>query len=116
MLTCSNRIAKFTEADRNTKEPKRGRRAADAKAKELRLVLGVPGSARMICAAATSRVSISHEGFAEGRVRRVDVEPGKRPTFVHGGKADADLYVRLNNSTRLLNTADAVEYVNTHWR
>jgi ATP-dependent Lon protease len=70
----------------------------------------------MLGPTATSRVSISHERFAEGTVCRVDVDPGKRPTFVRGGKGDADLYVRLNNSTRLLNTADAVEYVNTHWR
>ena len=47
---------------------------------------------------------------------RIDVEPGKRPTFVRGGKGEADLYVRLNNSTRLLNTADALEYVSSHWR
>ena len=47
---------------------------------------------------------------------RIDVGPGKRPTFVQGGKGEADLYVRLNNSTRLLNTADAVEYVSSHWR
>lgn len=70
----------------------------------------------MLGPTATSRVSVSHESFAEGTICRVDVEPGKQPTFVRGGKGDADLYVRLNNSTRLLNTADAVEYVNTHWR
>jgi ATP-dependent Lon protease len=65
---------------------------------------------------ATSKVSIAHESFPEGTVCRVDVEPSRRPTFVRRGKGEADLYVRLNNSTRLLNTADAVEYVSTRWR
>lgn len=51
----------------------------------------------------------------EGTVCRVDVERGKKLTFVRGGKGEADLYVRLNNSTRLLNTADALEYVSSHW-
>jgi ATP-dependent Lon protease len=70
----------------------------------------------MLGPTATSQVSISYEDFSEGSVCRIDVGPGKRPTFVKGGKGEADLYVRLNNSTRLLNTADAVEYVSSHWR
>ena len=70
----------------------------------------------MLGPTATSQVSISYEEFPEGTVCRIDVGPGKRPTFVKGGKGEADLYVRLNNSTRLLNTADAVEYVSSHWR
>jgi hypothetical protein len=47
---------------------------------------------------------------------RIDIERGKKPTFVRGRKGEADLYVRLNNSTRLLDTADALEYVSSHWR
>src|SRR3954470_5380586 len=70
----------------------------------------------MLGPTATSQVSISYEDFPEGSVCRIDVGPSKRPTFVKGGKGEADLYVRLNNSTRLLNTADAVEYVSSHWR
>jgi ATP-dependent Lon protease len=35
--------------------------------------------------------------------------------FVRSGKATADFYVRLNNSTRLLNTAEALEYIQVHW-
>jgi ATP-dependent Lon protease len=65
---------------------------------------------------ATSQVTISYEEFAEGTVCRVDVRSSKKPTYVRGSKGDADLYVRLNNSTRLLNTADAVEYVASHWQ
>lgn len=70
----------------------------------------------MLGPTATSNVSISFEEFAEGTVCRIDVQRGKRPTFVRGGKAEADFYVRLNNSTRLLNTADALEYVTSRWR
>ncbi len=39
--------------------------------------------------------------------------PSGRPVYVTTGK-NADLYVRLNNSTRLLNTAEAVEYIGAH--
>jgi ATP-dependent Lon protease len=65
---------------------------------------------------ATSNVAISFEEFPQGTVCRVDVLLGKKPTFVRGGKGEADLYVRLNNSTRQLNTADALDYVSSHWR
>jgi ATP-dependent Lon protease len=70
----------------------------------------------MLGPTATSNVSIGFADFPEGTVCRIDVERGKKPTFVRGGKGEADLYVRLNNSTRLLNTADALEYVGSHWR
>jgi ATP-dependent Lon protease len=65
---------------------------------------------------AASSVRLSFEEFPEATVCRLDVEPGNRPTFVRGGKAEADLYVRLNNATRLLNVAEALEYVGTRWR
>jgi ATP-dependent Lon protease len=71
---------------------------------------------KMLGPTATSQVTISYEEFPNGTVCRIDVAPAKRPTFVKGGKGEADLYVRLNNSTRLLNTADALEYVGSHWR
>lgn len=48
-------------------------------------------------------------------VCRVEVAPSRRPVYVTAGK-NADLYVRLNNSTRLLNTAEAVDYIASHWR
>lgn len=70
----------------------------------------------MLGPTATSNVKVSFEEFPAGTVCRVDVAPGKKPTFVSGSKGEADLYVRLNNSTRLLNTADALDYVNSHWR
>ena len=69
----------------------------------------------MLGPTATTYVSISFEEFAERTVCRVDVRPGKKPTFVRGSKGEADLYVRRHNATRLLNTADALEYVSSHW-
>jgi hypothetical protein len=36
--------------------------------------------------------------------------------LARGAKGTADFYVRLNNSTRLLNTAEALEYVRSRWR
>ena len=65
---------------------------------------------------AASSVQLSFEEFPEGTVCRVDVAPSRGPTFARGGKSEADLYVRLNNATRLLNTAEALEYVRTRWR
>jgi ATP-dependent Lon protease len=70
----------------------------------------------MLGPTATANVAVTFEQMAGGTVCRVDVRHGNKPTFVRGGKGEADLYVRLNNSTRLLNTADALEYVNSHWR
>lgn len=70
----------------------------------------------MLGPTATSNVSTSFEELSTGTVCRIDVRPGRTPTFVRGGKGGADLYVRLHNSTRLLNTADALEYVRTRWR
>lgn len=70
----------------------------------------------MLGPTATSNVKLGFEVFPTGTVCRVDVGPAKKPTFVRGAKGEADLYVRLNNSTRLLNTADALDYVSSHWR
>lgn len=64
---------------------------------------------------AATNVHVSFEEVNGSTVCRVDVAPGKGPSFVRGGKGEADLYVRLNNATRLLNTADALEYVKSRW-
>ena len=48
-------------------------------------------------------------------VCRVDVRAAAAPIFMKGQKSDGDFYVRLNNSTRLLTTAEALEYVRSHW-
>ncbi len=66
--------------------------------------------------AAVAHVSISFDVVDSHDVCRLDVKPSPEPVFVSNDKGDADLYVRLNNSTRLLNTADALKYVRQHWR
>jgi ATP-dependent Lon protease len=65
---------------------------------------------------AASEVQLTFEKHPGGTVCRVDVARAKAPVFVMGSKGEADLYVRLNNATRLLNTAEALEYVRTRWR
>jgi ATP-dependent Lon protease len=70
----------------------------------------------MLGPTATSNVTVSFDDSAGHVVCRVDVQRGTTPTFVRGSKGEADLYVRLNNGTRLLNTADALEYSSSHWR
>ena len=64
---------------------------------------------------AAAQASISFEGHDGHEVCRVDVAPSSTPVFVSKGNS-SDLYVRINNSTRLLNTAEAVEYIAAHWR
>lgn len=65
---------------------------------------------------AASAVRIGFEALPGGTVCRVDVEPATGPTFVRSERGGADLYVRLNNATRLLNTAEALDYVRSRWR
>jgi ATP-dependent Lon protease len=59
-----------------------------------------------------SIVEISFEAFDEGDVCRVDVKPSNQP--VYAGE-DAQLFVRMGNSTRSYNTRDAIEYIRTRW-
>ena len=66
-----------------------------------------------VAAAATT---FHFDNYPEGTVCRVDVAPGTAPTFAKGKKGEANFYVRLNNATRLLNTAEALEYVQTRWK
>jgi len=66
--------------------------------------------------AAVANVSITFDSVDGQDVCRLDVKPSSEPVFVGNDKVDADLYVRLNNSTRLLNTADALKYLRQHWR
>ncbi len=63
-----------------------------------------------------TNVAISFEQVGDKDVCRLDVAPSHEPVFVKNSKGDADLYVRINNSTRLLNTQDALQYVRKHWR
>ncbi len=65
---------------------------------------------------AVTQVHISFQAFPEGDVCRLEVQSSHEPVFVRNRKGDADLYVRINNSTRLLNTADALSYIKKRFR
>ena len=45
------------------------------------------------------------------------IPPSTRPVYLKGpkGKGEAELWVRVGNSTRRLEVADAVQYVATRW-
>ena len=57
-------------------------------------------------------IEISFESFDKGEVCRVDVKPSNQPVYVG---EDAELLVRIGNSTRPYNTRDAIEYIRTRW-
>jgi len=59
-----------------------------------------------------SYVEISFEAFDDGDVCRVDVKPSNQPVYAGD---DAQLFVRMGNSTRSYNTRDAIEYIRTRW-
>ncbi len=64
---------------------------------------------------ATTYLSVSF-GSVEGHdVCRLDVTPSKVPIFIRSQRSSGDFYVRLTNSTRLLNTSEAMEYIRSHW-
>jgi ATP-dependent Lon protease len=65
---------------------------------------------------ATSYLTVTFAIIDGNDVCRVDVRLASAPIFMRGQKTEGDFFVRLNNSTRLLNTADAIEYVRSHWR
>ncbi|WP_208027648.1 protease Lon-related BREX system protein BrxL [Rhabdothermincola sediminis] len=71
--------------------------------------------AQVLGKVATSLLRVSFTEVDGHDVCRVDVRPAGAPVFMRGQRSDGDFYVRLNNSTRLLTTADAVEYVRSHW-
>ena len=64
---------------------------------------------------ATAGAKFQFDNLPDGTVCRVDVIPSTAPTFVKGKKGEANFYVRLNNATRLLNTAEALQYVQSRW-
>ena len=70
----------------------------------------------MLGLTAAARVKFQFDQFSDGTVCRIDVTAGDGPTFVRKNNRAADLYVRLNNATRLLNTAEALEYVRIRWK
>ena len=60
---------------------------------------------------------MSFEPVDTSDVCRIDVEAAPAPVFLDepGGNREADMYVRMGNSTRKLLTDEAVEYVAHHW-
>jgi ATP-dependent Lon protease len=65
---------------------------------------------------ATSNLTVGFADADGSDVCRIDVRPADNPVFMRGQRSDGDFYVRLGNSTRLLTTADALDYVRSHWR
>ena len=57
------------------------------------------------------------EGYERQEVCRVTIPPALGPVYLRGpkGKGEAELWVRVGNSTRRLEVADAVQYVSTRW-
>lgn len=57
------------------------------------------------------------EGYERQEVCRVTIPPSTRPVYLKGskGKGEAELWVRVGNSTRRLEVADAVQYVAARW-
>ncbi|MBX7132282.1 MAG: protease Lon-related BREX system protein BrxL [Fimbriimonadaceae bacterium] len=70
----------------------------------------------MLGKVATTYMTVSFASIDGNDVCRVEVMPSATPIFIHAQKAAGGFYVRLNNSTRLLNTAEALQYINAHWR
>jgi len=66
---------------------------------------------------AVANVRVSFELVGNSHVCRVDVAASPAPVFLDepGGNREADMYVRMGNSTRKLLTDEALEYVGQHW-
>jgi ATP-dependent Lon protease len=63
---------------------------------------------------AVANVAVGFASVDGGDVCRIDVHPSRSPVYARRGQ-ESDLFVRLNNSTRLLNTQEAVTYIAQHW-
>lgn len=66
---------------------------------------------------AIANIRVSFELVTNSEVCRIDAEPSPDPVFLDepGGNREADMYVRMGNSTRKLLTDEAVDYVRNHW-
>jgi ATP-dependent Lon protease len=62
-----------------------------------------------------ANLSVSFQVIDGNDVCRIDVEPSRAPVFVKKGP-DANLFVRLGNSTRLMNSEEVLEYVAEHFK
>lgn len=66
---------------------------------------------------AVANIRITFELVNNNQVCRVDASASPTPVFLDepGGNREADMYVRMGNSTRKLLTDEALEYVAQHW-
>ena len=64
-----------------------------------------------------AEASDPQEGYGPQEVCRVTIPPSTRPVYLKGpkGKGEAELWVRVGNSTRRLEVSDAVQYVAARW-
>lgn len=64
-----------------------------------------------------AEASDPQEGYVRQEVCRVTIPPSPHPVYLRGpkGKGEAELWVRVGNSTRRLEVTDAVQYVSTRW-
>ena len=64
-----------------------------------------------------AEASDPQEGYERQEVCRVTIPPSPHPVYLRGpkGKGEAELWVRVGNSTRRLEVTDAVQYVSTRW-
>ena len=66
---------------------------------------------------AVTHVTVAFEIVTNNQVCRVEAAASPAPVFLDepGGNREADMYVRMGNSTRKLLTDEALEYVGQHW-
>lgn len=64
-----------------------------------------------------AEASDPQEGYGPQEVCRVTIPPALGPVYLRGpkGKGEAELWVRVGNSTRRLDVTDAVQYVAMRW-
>ena len=64
-----------------------------------------------------AEASDPQEGYGPQDVCRVTIPPALGPVYLRGpkGKGEAELWVRVGNSTRRLDVTDAVQYVAMRW-
>jgi hypothetical protein len=66
---------------------------------------------------AVATVTVTFELVANSQACRIDVEAGPAPIVLDdpGGNREADMHVRMGNSTRKLHTDEAFEYARQRW-
>jgi len=55
---------------------------------------------------------VSFPPLDEGELCRIDIDPSPTPVYVG---SEGEFYIRIGNSTRKLNTREALDYISSHW-